>query len=161
MISGNVKQWIEIAGGVTLIASLGVLVLEVRQNTDATSAQAVSDLIHQASELSLAVASNPELAELMLRLQADDPNSVSAIDQLRGEQILRGVFGRVAAAYTFYQRGIFSEAQYKPWLRTLCDLLKSEEPTRFWVEMAPSYDPAFVRDVEVGCKVPTGKHGAA
>ena len=46
MISANVKQWIEFAGGLALIASLGFLVIEIRQNTDAVSAQAVSDLNH-------------------------------------------------------------------------------------------------------------------
>jgi len=154
VISANVKQWIEIAGGVALIASLGLLVIEIRQNTDAVSAQAVSDLNHQANESNLAVALNPEFAELFVRLEANHPGSLSATDQRRGEFFLRGFFNRLYTAYTFYQRGIFSEVDYEGWLRTACDVLKHEGPARFWADNRPFENPEFAHDVDSHCKQP-------
>jgi len=154
MIPANIKQWIEIAGGVALIASLGLLVIEIRQNTDAVSAQAVSDLNHQVNEYNLAVASNPEFAELFVRLQSSHPSSLSATDLLRGEFFLRSFFNRLYTAYTFYQRGIFREVDYEGWLRTACDILKREQPARVWADRSQFEDPEFVREVDSHCKQP-------
>jgi hypothetical protein len=35
------REWIEIVGGLAIIASVGLVIIETRQNTDAVSAQAV------------------------------------------------------------------------------------------------------------------------
>ena len=153
MIPANVKQWIEIAGGVAIIASLGLLIIEIRQNTDALSAQAVSDLNHQANESNLAIASNPEFADLFVRALADE-GSLSATDRLRGEYFARGFFNRLYTAYSFHQSGIFDDVHYKGWLRTACDALKHEGPARFWANDRPFQDPGFVRAVESHCKQP-------
>ena len=154
MIPANVKQWIEIVGGLAIVASLGLVIIEIRQNTDAVSAQAVSDLSHQANESNLAVASNPEFAELFVRADAD-PGSLSAADRLRGDLFARGLFNRVYVAYTFHQKGILSEVVYEGWLRTACDVLKHEVPARFWADNRPFEDPEFVREVDSHCKQPS------
>ena len=154
MIPANIKQWIEIAGGVALIASLVLLAIQIRQNTDAVSAQAASDLSHQVNESNLAVASNPEFAELFVRLRANNPGSLSATDLLRVEFFLRSYFNRMGTAYTYYQKGIFREVDYEAWLPNACDLLKREEIARIWADLRPSQDPEFVRDVESRCKQP-------
>jgi hypothetical protein len=152
VISANVKQWIEIVGGVALIVSLGLLVIEIRQNTDAVSAQAVSDLNHQANESNLSLASNPELAELFLRLQANPWESLSAVDRVRGEFFARGFFNRVYTAYNCYQRGIFSAAEYGGWRDEACNALEREGPARIWAERRPTQNPEFVHDVDSHCE---------
>ena len=153
MISANLKQWIEIVGGVAIVVSLGLVVIEIRQNTDAVSAQAISDLNHQANESNLAIASSSGLAELLLRASID-PDALSAVDRFRADSFGRGQFNRVYTAYSFYQRGIFTEDVYEGWRVMACDLLKHEGPASFWANNRSSENPEFVRDIDSHCKQP-------
>ncbi len=69
MSERNRPNWLEIVGVVAIVTSLGLVVVEIRQNTNAISAQAVAELNAQADEANLAIASDAGLAELLVRAE--------------------------------------------------------------------------------------------
>src|SRR5262245_58206932 len=92
--------WIQAFGVVAIVASLGLVVVEIRENTNAVAAQAVLGLNEQSSQQNLAMASDRELVELIVRAE-NDPDSLSAIDVAQLENLAWINFNTQESAFSF------------------------------------------------------------
>jgi hypothetical protein len=146
----NRPSWFEIVGTLLIVASLCLVLVQIRQNTHAISSQAVAELNGQADESHLAVATDPQLADLILRARADLA-ALPAVDQLRLESFIHAQFNRQELAYSYHQRGIYDDADYASWQATLCEWINRKPHSAYWSKLRPSFNPEFVKTSEARC----------
>lgn len=150
----NVPQWVEIIGVIAIVISLGLVVFEIRQNTDALSAQAVQALNTELSEHLAQVAADPAYAELLIRAD-DDLKSLSKTDKYRLFSHSWAIFNLQESAYKFHQKGLLTEADYAGWGQATCSLVNDPGWIGvFWADNQTLFDPAFVRDTQTRCRRP-------
>ena len=144
----KVSMWVQVLGVVAIVASLGLVGVEIRQNTNAVAAQAVLGLNEQASQQNYSRATNPYVADLFLRA-ATAEKSLSAQDLHRFEDLAWVHFNGLESAFTFYQKGIIDESDYASWSLAAC------ESWRGWRNFGPEhrqyFNPEFISDIESRC----------
>lgn len=99
----------EIVGGLAVLATLLILILEVRENTGAIKLQAQDSARDRIQELSIFKAQNPEVWAKSLF----DPGNLTREEIITISYI--GSLGRniIMAAYDAFQNGIISEQDWK------------------------------------------------
>ena len=151
MGQGRVSLWLEITGAIGIIASLALVALQIRQNTDALSAQAVLSLNGAYGQTHLLVASDPGFADLLTRAE-DGVIPLSPVEMTR---IRSWTFSRVRvleSAYQFYKKGIIEEIDYAGWREVTCAMVTHPGEGQVFRRFKTFYNPEFVNYAETSCK---------
>ena len=152
------SQWVETVGVVAIVISLVLVGIEIRQNTNAAAAQAVMALQQEHNENDRSVINDPELAELIVRAEADfarakdTPSSLSSADAIRMVRLVRSRIAVRETAYAFYRRGMLDETEYEGWRIGICEELAHPAMRAYWDDNKAGLDPEFVHDADARCQ---------
>ncbi len=100
----EVGQLITILANVAVFVGLVVLVLEIRQNTEALRNEADVAIWSIGSQTASLVADNREIAELLLAAQTQDLTEFSPIEQFRISMIFEMVMDRFELQFRLSER---------------------------------------------------------
>jgi hypothetical protein len=112
MKSENLQKWAltaEIVGGLAVIATLLILILEVRDNTGAMKLQAQDSARDRIQELGLFIAQNPDVWAKSLF----DPGSLTREELIVATYISSLQRNHLVAAYNAFENGIITEEDWK------------------------------------------------
>ena len=152
------SQWLETVGVIAIVISLVLVAIEIRQNTNAAAAQAVMALTQEVNENDRSVINDPELADLMVRGNADSlraegtVSSLSSADFFRLERAARSRFNVHLTAYMYYKKGLLDESDYAGWREGICVELKNPGMRLYWNQNPTRFDAEFKRDADSRCR---------
>ena len=144
--ASNFKSSIEIIGLIAVVLGLIFVGIEVRQNTAAVQAETLQGLNDSSQDFILLLASNPELIELQLKVEAN-PSSLSEIEERQFSTLERARWLRSQNAYFQHQRGTLGDSDWETYARLLCGRQQS-----FWPRHKPILAQEFVNFVESTCE---------
>lgn len=101
----------ELLGAVAVVVSLLYVATQVRENTRQARRDASRDLARQISDVSLAVAANPELGELLVRGGAD-LMQLSTGDQARYRGLMNSIFRSMEQQYLLRREGALDDESW-------------------------------------------------
>lgn len=148
----RIKRWPELIGLAAVVLSVLLLGLEIRQNTEVASAQAMAELNAAANDLLSAEAENESLAAILVRGDLDLA-SLSAVEARRYRSHVYALINTADAAHGFYQRGILDEDDFSGWRAFTCDYLAGASVNVVWNETRETSGVAFVRFVADACQL--------
>ncbi len=99
----KLSTWAEVAGIAALVVSLIFVGIEIRDNTAATSAQALLELNVAANEIMLLQADNAELADIV-RIGDLDVDPLSETERYRYMRTIYSVLNNQENAFMFYRK---------------------------------------------------------
>ena len=144
--------WVEIVGVVAIIVSLGLVAVEIRQNTDAISAQAVLALNDGINETNLLVTSDVGFAELLMRADAAGERGLTSTEIARLERWTMARANVYESAYEFHRKGILDSNRYASCHEATCAMATHPGEGAVLSKWKPFYDPDFVGYLESTCK---------
>lgn len=95
----------EILGAAGVIATLGYLAVQIRQNTNSLRATAIWDSQISFVAINETLADGGKISEIMFRALSD-PDSLNAFERHLAHRFSRGFFQRVEAQFALYASGI-------------------------------------------------------
>ena len=147
----STKSIIEWLGGLAVITSLLLVAYEIRQNTNAISAQAIFDINQKGDDILLLSATDAELARLF-RNGDRDPDSLDDDELYRYRYYVWVNLNMYEAVAAFHQKGIISDEEYRPWLVEYCVTTSQAGFQRFISTIAPIRVASFRQDADKFCK---------
>ena len=141
----------EILGVAAVVLSLIFVGMEIRQAADINSAQTVLSLNQSTSELLQQLASNDELAGLIIRA-SNDYASLNAEEQVRAGFWFRSVINNHESAWKYHSKGLMDDMDHQAWIRSFCDgLMQREGARREWLTSNEVYSRDFVDEYNFNC----------
>lgn len=140
----------ELLGLAAVVVSVLLLALEIQQNTDVASAQAMAELNAVANGVLNAEAENQALAELLEKGDSD----LSALSRVEARQYRAHVYAMINtidAAHGFYQRGILDDNDFSGWREFACAYLGGSSVNTIWKAEKETFGVAFVEFVADSC----------
>lgn len=147
----KLKQWAQIAeviGAFAIIVSLIYVAGEVRHNTEATQAATFQQMVQQSASSLIAIAQDPELAEIQRR-RSLDPESLTELEQYRLFLIARAQWRGMESAYFQRQHSVLGESEWKSYRYTMCRELTA---VLGWDQHRSALSPDFVSFID-DCRV--------
>lgn len=142
----DLGQTIGILANIGVIAGLGLLVLELSQNNDLLTAEARSTRAAVRNEMRTLYLENPDLIQILLKAQRQEPLSGEEGYQLRSLMAL--TLNNLQYVYVEYQEGLIEEADLgiAGWRR----LYHNQYPgmSTLWPEIKATYRTDFVEFFE-------------
>jgi hypothetical protein len=138
-----------------IVASIGVIVSlvfvgsQIRQNTRAIERNEHNSTMSQWTVIRQAIATNPDIAELMTA-GLSGARVLDSASQLRLEQMLQEYAWASFHIWDRTQRGVFPKGTFEATAGVmLCDLLQTERGAAWWRGAKnKGFIPAFVADVD-------------
>ncbi len=146
----NESRWLEIAGGLAVIASVLLLVWEIRQNTRALTAQAMLDLNATANQILNSEAQNEQLAAILVKGEKD-LESLSPAEYRQFRSHVYTLINSIDAAYGFYTEGILDEEDFSGWRNFTCPYLAEPSINVIWESSKATFGDDFVLFVADTC----------
>jgi len=115
----STKQILEWLGGLAIIASLLLVAYEIRQNTNALSAQAIFDLNQSFTASLTLIAADADYSRLF-RKGDEDPDSLDDDEWYRYEYAVWADLNNYDSAYAFYAKGILSADELNVFMSSYC-----------------------------------------
>lgn len=133
-----------------VIVSVLLLAWEIRQNTQALTAQAMLDLNAMANEVLNSEAQSDQLAALLVKGEEDLRSLSPAEYRQFSSHVYRGI-NAIAAAHGFFTEGILNEEEFSGWRNYACLYLGGPSVNAIWESVKPTFGDAFVRFVADTC----------
>jgi hypothetical protein len=137
----------ELLGAIGVIASLGYLAVQIRQNTTALRGNAHEVAVEHLSEVLLSLATNPDLAQLVSRGSQDYAN-LSSDERLQFGSYWASALAGAEASLLQWQRGNLDEAVWERDLSTLRPWLRSPGVREWYSRTAIEFTPEFSALIE-------------
>jgi hypothetical protein len=102
----------EIVSAIVVVASLGYVALQIRQNTQATRYQTTHNLITANSDANFLAATNSDMAAIMHK-GAYDFDSLTGEEQMRYSMFYFAYYNHLDFAYHQYKNGQIDEAMWQ------------------------------------------------
>ncbi len=144
------RKRLEWVGGIAVIASLLLVAFEIRQNTNAISAQAVYDLNESAKEMLLILATDAELARLM-HLGGSDPDALDSDEWYRFRMYVWANLNMYESAWDYYRRGIVGDGYMEGWKVDYCETISLPGFKRALTTLDPVQATEFQKSVNDWC----------
>jgi len=128
----------EVGGAIGVIATLGYLAAQIRQNTH--NIQHNSEAVRAATELENArfaaewnseVARDPDLAELWI-VAMNNPGDMTPAQRVRFGFLMASLFYRFEGLYRQYERGLLTEESWRAWEEVILFTLDIGENRNWW-----------------------------
>ena len=158
MSDTRLQKWAlaaEVFGAIAVVVTLGFLVFEMRDNTNALQAQTYQALMGELNDYREFIA-DPERLELGVKLRSDGWSGLSNVEQIkvRMAEVMR--WGIYESAYYANERGILGEREWKRFDRAICRALETVgaemwEPDGM-TPMSELLTPDFVQYVNTSCR---------
>ena len=154
----SLKSVLELVTVGTVILSLIFVMLELRQNTEASQSATLQSMISASQDHLLLLASDPELNRIY-RQGMSAPNSLNEADKSRFFFLLRAQWLRFQNAYLQWQAGTMSNEGWSFYESYLCaQSTSTTDNTRrlAWTEHKSALTPQFIQYVEACREAPRG-----
>ncbi len=128
----------EVGGAIGVIATLGYLAVQVRQNTlnlrqsgDAVRAATEIENARFAAEWNSEVARDPALAELWV-VARQSPEQMTPNQEVRLAFLMASLFYRFEGLYRQYERGLLSQESWQAWESVILAVLEVGHIRAWW-----------------------------
>ncbi|MEX2479548.1 MAG: hypothetical protein WD928_01680 [Gammaproteobacteria bacterium] len=148
----------QIVAAVGVVATLGYLAVQVRQNTRAIRRSAYQELLNYITNANLMLTADRSLCELAIRAR-DGLDRLEEPDQMRMLAWYNTVFRHYQNAYKLFHDGVITAEQWDSMSAPLVRHLASPGGRDMWREIRESLMPEFRAFVEAG--LPPAEHRAA
>ena len=145
-------KWLEIAGGIAVIASVLLLAWQIRQNTKALTAQSLLDLNAMANEVLNSEAENDQLASILVKAEID-LESLSPAEYRQFSSHVYTTINTLDSAHGFYLEGILDESDFSGWRDFTCPYLAQKSVNAVWESFKPTFGVEFGRFVAEECEL--------
>jgi hypothetical protein len=136
----------EILGAAGVIATIGYLAIQIRQNTRTQqSAIAQATTSSRTSWYDLVI-SDPEVGEIWMK-GISQPSSLSAHEQSRFIWMLARIFSNLEEFHLQYQHGMLPEDQWLTYRKFGRTMLENEFINEWWNSGVAVFTPSFIKDL--------------
>ena len=145
-------RWAELIGMASIVLSVLLLALEIQQNTEVASAQALAELNAVANDILNSEAENDNLAAVLVKGDAD----LSALSDVEARQYRSHVYAMINvidSAHGFYLRGILDEDDFTGWREYACTFLGGSSVNSIWNTYKETFGVTFVQFVSDSCEL--------
>ena len=142
----NLKDFVEVGGGIAILVGIFFVGLELRQNTAAVQAATNQDLIHASSDFLVDIGSDPET----LRVYATgrlDPSALTPIERNQYFMLQQAFWLRMQNAFMQWQRGTLIDEDWVVYQSVICGSATTPGPEAHW-RGQNSITPAFKEFLE-------------
>lgn len=133
----------ELLGAVAVVVSLLYVATQVRESTRQARRDATRDLATRISDISLAVASSPELGNLLVRGGAD-PSQLTKGDQARYRGLMNALFRSLEQQYLFRKEGALDDESWRAVEHIIRDFAALPGTQTYLVDRGQWYTPSFL-----------------
>ena len=140
-------QTIAILANVGVIAGIAFLAFELRQNTQAVQLASAQSYLTGGSELDLRIATDTELASLLIR--SENPEPLSAVEELRLARFTYAVLRQWETAQYLHSIGALDESLWLAYRHEIAKIfLRGDRMREYWSSNSESFTPAFRNEME-------------
>ncbi len=137
----------EILGAVGVIATLGYLAVQIRQNTDSVRATSELGLSQQSADWMSRMAAQPELSRIY-DAAADDPTALTPDELSRFNWVIGELFMIYEGHYHLYSRGHITESSWKGKERVMQGFLQNPVIAEWWAARITPFSDEFYNHIE-------------
>ena len=137
----------EILGAAGVIATLGYLAIQIRQNTESLRATSEHGLSQQSADWMSRMASQPELSRIY-DAAADDPTSLTPEELSRFGWVVGELFMIYEGHYQLYRKGLITESSWKGKDKVMHGLLQNPVVAEWWAERLTPFSEEFYDHIE-------------
>jgi hypothetical protein len=154
----SLKNWAqisEIIAAVAVIVSLVFVVLSINRNTTALEAQNTNDLYDSLREIEVAVMADPELAEIVSKVEKGAFDSLDENEVFRYTVFITQHLSIWEQVHARVEDGTVSKEAYEGWAEYFTVFAKSNLPPSIW-EMRRAWftNPKFQAVVDAAIREP-------
>lgn len=149
----QLSAWAESIGIMALVLSLVFVGVEIRQNSNATEAQALLELNLAVSDLQLAQAEDGEFAEIIEKGRFN-PESLSDAETYRFQNWAYAMLSIHENAYVFFSKGMLEDDHYEAWSVATCKLLSQPGIRAMWKNEFLTFQVEFEEYIVRRCEIP-------
>ena len=149
----NREKWrdlLELVGFVAIIASLGLVALELQQNTAVTAAQAMLELNSAFDDSYRARAQYPVLAQL-IQDGHENPDELTDLERNQFAAWLRADMNNAEAAWVYYENGLIAEDTFDGSISGMCSRVITNGGRRYWEDEGKYFAAKFRRRIDEWC----------
>ena len=150
----NLAKWSqisEIISGIAVLATLGFLLLEVRENTAVTRAEAYGQSVDRLNYWRMELADNPELSDIYRTFRDGDVSELSETQKQQFGFFYSALWGIYESAYYSQGYDILGEAEWDRFQSQICGQYNNSIRQQNWDEVASRLSNEFVMDVVDEC----------
>ena len=123
MTSDNLQRWAlvaEIVSGVAVVATLFILIVEIRGNTEMLRVSSYQELISNSSDWREMIISNSDLANLYSSFRNNEVPEFSSQEGLQLSMLLSNLWSTYESAYFSHQSGLINDLEWSRFERSIC-----------------------------------------
>ena len=147
---GKWKDLLELIGFVAIIVSLGLVALELRQNTAVTAAQAMLELNSAFDDSYRARAQDPVLAQL-IKDGHENPDNLTDLERNQFAAWLRADMNNAEAAWVYYEQGLIAEDTFDGSIAGICSRVITQGVRQYWEDEAKYFAARFRKRIAEWC----------
>jgi hypothetical protein len=139
----------EILGATAVLVTIAYLAVQVRQNTASVATATWDSVLTGFNEINVAVANNPELADVVTRGMYD-PDSLTDLEGVRFAFIMRAASNQYFKLLRLHEEGALSKEEWNRMAREMGQVLRTEGGRRFretHVNYAPLYEAVDMLEI--------------
>jgi hypothetical protein len=137
----------EVLGALGVIATLGYLAVQIRQNTRSVRAATYQEIVSHAAEMNTSLYGEGAVAEIVLKGRADQ-STLSEVERFRFQILVYQVFQSFETIFLLDRDGNLDDAFVKSKLNVLHRWLSQPGIRSVWSERREELHPEFVAFVE-------------
>ena len=132
----------ELLGALGVIATLGYLAVQIRQNTAVVRTSSFQELMKGMSNFTGSISQNPEVADIFLRGMANYED-LSEIEKIRFHTLMTEPFTNAQVSYQLHKRGLIDEKLYAGYLASFSGLLRAPGVRQWWLSSSVWFHQDF------------------
>lgn len=133
----------ELLGAIAVVTSLLYVAAQVRESTRQARRDATRDLATRISDISLAVATNPELGELLVKGGAD-PTQLSSADQARFRGLMNSLFRAMEQQFLLRREGALDDESWAAVEHIVHDFVALPGARTYFMDRGGWYTASFL-----------------
>jgi hypothetical protein len=137
----KVRDFVEVAGGISILAGLFFVGLELKQNTAAVQAATNQDLIHASSDFLVTIGSDPETSRIYASGRRN-PDDLRASERIQYLMLQQAFWLRMQNAYMQWQRDTLIDEDWIVYQTIICASADTPGPEAHWKSLN-AITPAF------------------
>jgi len=135
-----------------VVLSLLFVGLQLKQANELARAEAIFNISQLFNELNVARATDPQLVELLLRVNEAPPAGTTELDRRRATSWAVAWLNAYNTAQNFNREGILSDRDLDEYVVSACATLEAWPYMRaVWQSFRTGFDPRIFRLLEAGC----------
>ena len=137
----NLKDFVEVGGGIAILVGIFFVGLELRQNTAAVQAATNQDLIHASSDFLVAIGSDPETHRIYATGRLN-PDALSPSERGQYFMLQQAFWLRMQNAFMQWKRDTLIDEDWIVYQSVICISVNQPGPEAHWRSLN-ALSPAF------------------